>query len=515
MAGKRVSETMGYAAFLERVGQVNDLIVAKQILAWDARTMMPPGGAETRAKQEATLMVMARDLLVSDDTRRLLDQAEAETAGRAADSVERANCAQAREAIDYHLRIPGALVAKRAELGAIGHEVWAHARAESNFAAFVPTLEETVALNREMAEYIGYAAHPYDALMYRFEPGETVASLQPLFATLRAAMLPLVRAIGQRPEPRIDFLQRAYPREAQLAFGLSMAKKIGYDLHRGRLDTTVHPFEVSFTRNDVRITTRINERWMPSSLFGSLHEAGHALYEQYADPAFVRTPLATDLVGLYAVSGVSFGAHESQSRLFENHVGRSREFWELNFPEARAAFPEQLAEVDVETFWRGVNRVAPGLIRVEADELTYDFHIMLRVEIEAALVDGSLKVTDLPEAWNAKIKDYLGLEVPNDRMGVLQDVHWSSGQIGTFCNYTIGNVMAGQLFAAAVTDPRISAGLATADYTPLREWMTEHVHQHGRRYTRNELLVRATGRTLDPAPYIAHLTSKYSTIYGL
>ena len=233
---------MGYSAFLERLGQVNDLINAKQILAWDARTMMPPGGAETRAKQEATLTVMARDLLVSDDTRRLLDRAEAETSGLAPDVVERVNCAQAREAIDYHLRIPGALVAKRAELGAIGHEVWAQARAESDFAAFVPTLEETVALNREMAECIGYEAHPYDALMYRFEPGETVASLQPLFATLRAAMLPLVRAIGERESPRIDFLQRAYPREAQLAFGLAMATKIGYDLHRGRLDTTVHPF---------------------------------------------------------------------------------------------------------------------------------------------------------------------------------------------------------------------------------------------------------------------------------
>jgi carboxypeptidase Taq len=212
---------------------------------------------------------------------------------------------------------------------------------------------------------------------------------------------------------------------------------------------------------------------------------------------------------------VSFGAHESQSRLFENHVGRSREFWDLNFPEARAAFPDQLADVDVETFWRGVNRVAPGLIRVEADELTYDFHIMLRVDIEAALIDGSLKVKDLPAAWNAKIKEYLDLDVPNDRLGVLQDVHWSSGQIGTFCNYTIGNVMAGQLFETAVKDTRVAAGLAAADYTPLREWMTEHVHQHGRRYTRNELLVRATGRTLDPAPYIAHLTSKYSTIYGL
>ena len=506
---------MGYAAFLDRIGQVNDLISAKQVLAWDARTMMPPGGAETRAKQEATLTVLARDLLVADDTRRLLDQAEAATANRPADSVERANCAQAREAIDYHLRIPGALVAKRAELGAIGHEIWAKARTDSDFAAFVPTLNDTVALNREMAECIGYQAHPYDALMYRFEPGETVASLKPLFATLRAGLLPLLTKIGEREAPRIDFLQRAYPKDAQLAFGLQMAKTIGYDLHRGRLDTTVHPFEVSFTRNDVRITTRVNEHWMPACVFGALHEAGHALYEQYADPAFVRTPLATDLVGLYAVSGVSFGAHESQSRLFENHVGRSREFWDRHFAEAWAAFPDQLADVDAETFWRGVNRVAPGLIRVEADELTYDFHIMLRVDIEAALVDGSLKVRDLPEAWNAKIKEYLGLDVPNDRLGVLQDVHWSSGQIGTFCNYTIGNVMAGQLFDTATTDARVSDGLAVADYTPLREWMTEHVHRHGRRYTRNELLVRATGRTLDPAPYIAHLTKKYTEIYGL
>jgi carboxypeptidase Taq len=506
---------MGYAALLERMGQVNDLLNAKSVLAWDARVMMPPGGSETRAKQLATLSVLARDHLVAAETRKALDSAEAEVASLPAESVERVICAQAREAIDYHLRIPADLVRRRAETGSIGQDIWARARAESNFAAFAPVLEETVALNREMAEYIGYKDHPYDALMYRFEPGETVATLKPLFARLRKGMLPLLRAIAEKQGPRIDFLKRPFPKQAQLDFGLKMAAKLGYDLNRGRLDTTVHPFEVSFTRNDVRITTRVNENWMPMSLFGSLHEAGHALYEQYADPAFVRTPLATDLVGLYAVSGVSFGAHESQSRLFENHVGRSREFWELNFPEARAAFPEQLADIDAETFWRAVNRVEPGFIRVEADELTYDFHIMLRVDLEAALIDGSLKVADLPAAWNAKIKEYLGLTVPNDGQGVLQDVHWSSGQIGTFCNYTIGNVMAGQLFEVAKKDAGVANGLATADYTPLREWMTEHVHRHGRRYTRDELLVRSTGRKLDPEPYIAHLTAKYSEIYGI
>ena len=505
----------GYAALLDTMGRVNDLLNAKSVLNWDARTMMPPGGTETRAKQLSTLSVMARDLLVADSTRAELDRAEGEVASLPADSVERTICAQVREAIDYHLKIPADLTRKRAELGTFGQEVWEKARADSDFAAFAPILEETVVLNREMAEAIGYEQHPYDALMIRFEPGETVASLQPLFEALKAGLVPLVRAIQEREGPRVDFLERPYPVDAQMAFALRMAAKVGYDLDRGRMDTTVHPFEISFTRNDVRITTRVNETWMPMCLFGALHEAGHGLYEQGVDPDFTRTPLATDLIGLYAVGGVSFGAHESQSRLWENHVGRSREFWDLNFAEAKAAYPEQLADIDAETFYRGINRVAPGFIRVEADELTYDLHIMLRVEIEAALVDGSLKVADLPEAWNAAVKAYLGLDVPNDALGVLQDVHWASGQIGTFCNYTIGNVMAGQLSDAARKDAAVADGLARADYEPLRAWMIENVHRHGRRYSRDEVLRRATGRTLDPAPYVAYLTGKYSELYGV
>ena len=504
---------MGYNAFLERMGEVNDLLCAESMLNWDARTMMPSGGGDTRAKQLATLTVMARNHLVADESRRLLDRAE--TASLSLDSVERTICAQVREAIDYHLRIPAALVHKRAEVGSKGQHVWVKARAESDFASFAPVLEETLALNREMAECIGYEDHPYDALMYRFEPGETVASLQPLFATLREGLLPLVQAIGEKEAPRIDFLEQPYPVEKQLEFALKMARKLGYDTDRGRLDLTVHPFEVSFTRNDVRITTRVNDEWMPKSLFGTLHETGHALYEQYCDPAYTRTPLATDLVSLYAVGGVSFGAHESQSRLFENHVGRSREFWDLNFGELHDTFPDQLAGIDAETFWRAVNRVQPGLVRVESDELTYDFHIMLRVEIEAALIDGSLAVSDLPEMWNTKMKEYLGLDVPHDRLGVLQDVHWSSGQVGTFCNYTIGNVMAGQLFHTATKEESVQEGLAAANYVPLREWMTEHVHRHGRRYLRDELLEKATGERLEPSYYIEHLSSKYSEIYGI
>ena len=506
---------MGYNALLERLGQVNDLLCSQSLLSWDARTMMPSGGAETRAKQLATLQLFARNHLVSDETRRLLDFAEAETANLPEDSVERTMCTQTREAIDYHLRIPGELLERRTEMGSKGQHVWAKARAESDYAAFAPVLEQTLELNREMAECIGYDEHPYDALMYRFEPGETIASLQPLFAALRKGLLPLVKAISEKEPPRVDFLQQPFPVEKQLEFALKMARKLGYDTDRGRLDLTVHPFEISFTRNDVRITTRVNDEWMPKSLFGTLHETGHGLYEQYCDPAYTRTPFATDLISLYAVGGVSFGAHESQSRLFENHVGRSREFWDLNYGELHATFPEQLDGVDAEMFWRAVNRVEPGFIRVESDELTYDFHIMLRVDLEAALIEGSLSVADLPEAWNAKMKEYLGLEVPSDRLGVLQDVHWSSGQIGTFCNYTIGNVMAGQLFHTAKKDDWVSEGMASAEYAPLREWMTEHVHRHGRRYTRAQLLERSTGECLEPSYYIEHLSSKYSEIYGL
>ena len=507
---------MGYADLLEATGQVNDFLNAGSVLSWDARTMMPKGGAETRSKQLATLAVAARNALCSDATKRALDAAEAEVAGRPDDAPEARIVAQVREAIDYHERIPTELLRRKTELGAAAHGIWAEARAKSDFSLFSGTLATMVQINREMAHAIGFEGHPYDALMYRFEPGTTKAGLDALFARLREGMLPLVRAIAEAEQPRADFIYREYPIEAQMAVALKMAARIGYDLNRGRLDTTVHPFEVSFTRNDVRITTRVSTGYMPMSLFGALHEAGHALYEQNVDPAYTRTPLATDLVSLYAVGGVSFGAHESQSRLWENHVGRSRAFWRNHLGDLRAAYPGLLDDVDAEAFYRAVNRSEPSFIRVEADELTYDFHIMLRCELEAKLVDGSLDVAELPEAWNAAMKAYLGVDVPDDARGVLQDVHWSSGQIGTFCNYTIGNIMAAQLFdAATAQEPGIRGALDAADYAPLRDWLSANVCRHGRRYTRDELLERATGRPLDPEPYIAYLTAKFSEIYGL
>ena len=507
---------MGYATLLETTGRVNDFLNAGSVLSWDSRTMMPKGGAPSRAKQLSTLAVAARNLLCSDEMKRALDAADTETAGMSADSVERAVVAQVREAIDYHERIPAELLRRKTELGSNSHSVWAEARANADFSIFAPALTDMVAINREMAQAIGYEDHPYDALMYRFEPGTTTAQLRTLFAQLRAGMQPLVEAIGKREQPRSDFLYRDYPEQDQLRFASMMAEKLGYDMSRGRLDLTVHPFEISFTRNDVRITTRVNRTYMPMALFGALHEAGHALYEQNVHRDYTRTPLATDLVGLYAVGGVSFGAHESQSRLWENHVGRSAAFWENHFGTLRDHFPAQLADVSAEEFHAAVNRARPSLIRVEADELTYDFHVMLRVDLESRLVEGSLDVADLPEAWNAGMKSMLGVDVPDDAQGVLQDVHWSSGQIGTFCNYTIGNIMAAQLFDTASTDsPEIGAALERADYAPLRDWLTDRVCQHGRRYSRDELLRRATGRALDPEPYLRYLNGKYGALYGV
>lgn len=507
---------MSYAGLIEVMGRVNDLLNAGSILSWDARVMMPKGGSASRSKQLSTLAVAARNLLCSDEAKRALAGAEKDVTGKAEDSPEARIVAQVREAIDWHERIPAELLRRKTELGSNAHDVWAEARKKADFSIFADALTQMVDINREMAQAIGFEDHPYDALMYRFEPGTTKKGLDTLFAQLREGMLPLVRAIAEKKQPRSDFLYRDYPEDQQMAFAAQMSEKIGYDFNRGRLDLTVHPFEVSFTRNDVRITTRVARDFMQMSLFGALHEAGHGMYEQNVDPAYTRTPLATDLISLYAVGGVSFGAHESQSRLWENHVGRSRAFWNNHIDDIRAAHPGLLDDVTPDEFYLAINKSEPSFIRVEADELTYDFHVMVRCEIEAALVDGSLEVKDLPEAWNAGMKEYLDVDVPDDANGVLQDVHWSSGQIGTFCNYTVGNIMAAQLFdTATANDPVIQAGLDGADYTPLREWLNDNVAQHGRRFTRDELLEKATGRPLDPKPYLAYLTKKYSEIYSL
>ncbi|GGL99201.1 carboxypeptidase M32 [Deinococcus aerophilus] len=492
--------------FQRRSAELNDLLCILNVLNWDARTQMPAGSSAARAQQMATLSALAQE--------RLLDPAY-EAAAREVGPEDRA-ARQALDAVSALRRVPPELTRELAALKGEAQDVWARARAASDFDMFAPLLTRMVELNRQLAGALGYEDYPYDALLNMYEPGLTVSTLRPLFDRLREHHVPLLRAIQARPQPRTDFLHAHYPAAQQRRLSLALAQEFGYDTRRGRLNESAHPFEISFTRSDVRITTRFQEHFLPGALFGTLHETGHALYEQGVSPDLVRTALTSDLLGLYAVAGASYGTHESQSRLWENRIGRSRAFWDLHHPQLQAAFPEQLAGVDAATFHRAVNTVQASLIRVEADELTYDLHIMLRVELERALIGGELEVRDLPEAWNARIKADLGLDVPDDARGVLQDIHWSAGMFGSFPTYTIGNVMASQFYAAATRQvPDLEGTLARGDYAPLRGWLTEHIYQHGRTYTPHELLERTTGHGLDPQPYLDYLSGKFTELYGL
>ncbi|RPJ00471.1 MAG: carboxypeptidase M32, partial [Chloroflexi bacterium] len=358
--------------FRQHIAILNDILNTLNILKWDSRTQMPPGGSETRGYQLATLSRLARDHFVSDKTARLLDDAEAEIAGEDPDSYRVRAVQQTREAYEIARRIPADLLSRKATLAPVSEQVWHDAKKNNDFASFAPYLQKMLDLAKELAEAVGYEDHPFDALVFEYEPSMTVARLRVLFDDLKTGILPLLKRIVANTHPlEKNLWAREYPIEAQRAFALEMAHKIGYDLNRGRLDIAPHPFEISFTRQDVRITTRYNLTYFPMALFGTLHEAGHALYEQNIDPSLTRTALTTDFLGQYAVGGTSYGAHEASSRLWENQIGRSRTFWQAHFDDLRAHFPEQLADVGVELFCQAINRVQPSLIRVEADEVTY------------------------------------------------------------------------------------------------------------------------------------------------
>jgi carboxypeptidase Taq len=506
-----------YEQLQNHIATLNDLLNTINILNWDARTQMPSGGAQTRGNQLATLSRLAHEHFVSEETTRLLDAAESEISGEDSDSYRVRSVRQTRQYYDIIRRIPPDLLSRKATIGPVSEHVWAEAKRDSDFSKFVPYLQQMLDLAKEQADAVGYEEHPFDALVFEYEPSMTASKLRALFEDLKAGLLPLLEQIVNNDKPLNHGLwDKEYPIEKQRAFALEMAKKFGYDLNRGRLDIAPHPFEVSFTREDVRITTRYSLHYFPMALFGTLHETGHALYEQNVDPELTRTALATDFLGQYAVGGTSYGAHEASSRLWENQIGRSREFWQIHFDRLAKYFPEQLAGADEELFYRAVNRVKPSLIRVEADEVTYNLHIMLRVEIEMGLLEGSLQVSELPEVWNAKMQEYLGVMPSNDGEGVLQDIHWSTGGFGSFPGYTVGNIMSAQFLEAAHhTSDTLAADLVAGDYSSLLAWLTENVYRHGRAYNARELLQRSTGRDLTVRPYLEYLHEKFSDLYEI
>ena len=494
------------AQLRELLAEVADMQRAGAVLAWDQQTYMPEGGVADRSAQMSTLRRIAHERFISDGAVRVLEAAEQEVSGAPFDSDDASLARVTRRDLDLSRRIPSSLIAEATAAGATAHPVWVRARAENDWSLFAPHLAHNVELNRRLADAIGYEGHPYDALLERSEPGMTVALLQDLFAQLRDALVPMLRAVASRGDVRHDFLERHYPDAQQLEFAVEVIRKLGYDLDRGRQDLSPHPFCISFGPGDVRITTRVSPDFLPMCLFGSIHESGHAMYNQGVPRDLDRTPLW---------GGASPGVHESQSRLWENLVGRSRPFWTHFFPELRERFPSQLSGVDEEAFYRAVNRVTPSLIRVEADELTYNLHILLRFELELELLDGRLKAGDVPEAWNARMREYVGVEPGSVSDGPLQDIHWSGISFGGFPSYTIGNVIGAQLMERIRADlPDLDARVERGEFEGLLQWLQGNVYRHGRKFTPEELMQRVTGSGLRAEPWIEYARRKFGEIYG-
>jgi carboxypeptidase Taq len=489
------------------LAMIVDLRSARDVLRWDQETYMPPGGAAGRAEVLATLSRLAHEQFVSATTRELLEAAEPLLDRLAPDSDDAALIRVTRRDFDRARKLPADFVAERARAASQSIQVWRDARPRNDFATFRPFLERMVEFARRTADYLSYAEHPYDALLDQYEPEMTSREVAVLFAQLREGTVPLLRAIVARAAA-VDagVLQQEYAEEPLRKFALEAIQAFGYDLNRGRLDTSAHPFSTEFNRGDVRITTRYSRQSF-GALFGAFHEAGHAMYSQGSAPSLERTPLAR---------GASNGIHESQSRLWENLVGRSRAFWQHAFPALRRQFPTQLGATEVEAFYRAVNRVEPSLIRVEADEVTYNLHIILRFDLERALVAGEIAPGDLPEIWNAKMTEYLGVTPPAGADGVMQDIHWSGGLIGYFPSYTIGNVASVQLFAAARrAHPDLADRIRRGEFAPLLGWLREHVYAHGQKFYPRDLLERATGAPLTPEPYLEYLHTKFGELYGI
>ncbi len=488
------------------VGEVADLSALQALAAWDQETYMPSGSAEARGQQLATLGSLTHQKFTAAEIGELIEDVKKELADADLDSDDARYIKVLSKDYDEATKVPSEYVARFAKLTARAHETWAKARAASDFSIFQADLEEIVKMRQEYVSFFPPKDHPYDTLLDQFEPGMKTAEVQAIFGKLREKQVELLKAIADSKQVDDSFMHLNYPEQQQWDFGVEVATKFGYDWDRGRQDKSVHPFTTSFSINDVRITTRFMEDYVSSAMFSTMHEAGHGLYELGVNQAYERTPLN---------GGASLGVHESQSRMWENLVGRSMPFWEHFYPRLQEFFPSQLGNVELGAFYKGINKVEPSLIRVEADEATYNMHIMLRLELEIAMVEGSVAIKDLPALWNSKVEEYLGITPPNDAQGVLQDIHWSFGGLGYFSTYALGNLISVQLWEkinAAIPD--LDDQIRAGKFDALLGWLRENIHTHGRKYEPQELVERVTGSKITPEPYLRYLEDKYSKIYG-
>jgi carboxypeptidase Taq len=489
------------------LAEVADLEHAQALLGWDQQTYMPQGANESRGNQLATLGKISHQKFTSDEIGKLLDDLEKEFEGADPDSNDLRLLKVTRHDYDQATRVPSDFVAEFAVVTSKAFEAWVEAKGKSDFSIFQPHLEKVVELNQRYVTFFPPADHPYDVLLDQFERGMKTADVQEIFNALRPQQVELLQSIAEKPQINDDFLHVEYDDQKMWDFSEVIATKFGYDWERGRQDKSAHPFTTNFSINDVRITTRFEEENPTVMLFSTMHEAGHGLYELGSDQSFERTPLA---------GGASLAVHESQSRMWENLVGRSMPFWEYFYPQFQKLFPEQVGDIDLDTFYKGINKVEPSLIRVNADEATYNMHIMLRLELEIGMVEDKIKVKDLPEIWNAKMDEYLGVVPPNDAKGVLQDVHWSGGMMGYFSTYALGNLISAQLWEKITTDiPDLSEQFRAGEFGALLQWLREKIHVHGTKYEPQELVQRVTGSKIDAAAYVRYLKQKYSEIYEL
>lgn len=491
-----------------RLRQAQDLASASYVLMWDQSTYMPPAGAAARARQVAALQGLAHQYATDPAIGRLLDELQPYADSLAPDDDDAALILVARRNYERSVKVPTDFAAAFAGHQTETFSLWAEARPANDFRRVQGALEKTLEMSRQYANFFPGYQHIADPLIDAQDYGMSAAQIGPLFEELRRQLSPLVKAISEAEQVDDSVLRRHYPEAVQAEFGKSVVSDLGFDFRRGRMDTTHHPFMTKFAWGDVRITTRYDENELSGALFSSIHETGHALYELGIDQQYEGTPLDT---------GTSAGVHESQSRLWENVVGRSLGFWEHYFPRLRAAFPQQLADVEVEDFYRAVNKSFPSLIRTEADEVTYNLHVIIRFGLELELLEGKLSIADLPEAWHARYQESLGVHAPDDRDGVLQDVHWYGGPIGgVFQGYTLGNIMAAQFYAAALqAHPGIPEDIRQGRFVVLHNFLRENIYRHGSKYTANQLLERVTGGPLSLDPYLAYLRGKYGQIYKL
>ncbi len=492
-----------YSSFTAKMEQIADVRNAMAVLGWDQETYLPEKGAPLRGQQLTTLSTIAHELFTATE----LGDTLQELRSRAdLTSLQRKNVELSQEDYEKNKKYPASFVADLSQTTNLCYHAWLKARKANNYAEFEPLLAQMIQLKKQETHILGFEGHPYNALLNEYEKGANTTMLDTVFDAVKTALSPLLRQIEERPQVNKDFLHLHYERNKQWELGISLLKDMGYDMEAGRQDISEHPFTTSFNAWDVRVTTRIDEKDFGNMTWSCIHEGGHALYEQ---------GLPYSQYGLPCGEAASLGIHESQSRLWENNVGRSRAFWQHHYPRLQQTFPDNLQQVPLDSFYKGINQVQPSLIRTEADELTYHFHVMIRYEIEKGLLEGTYTTRDLQQVWNRYYLDYLHVNVPNDTQGILQDIHWSHGSFGYFPTYSLGSFYAAQFFRAAQQQlPGLDKQIAEGQYTTLLAWLREQIHQYGRFYTSNELCEKVTGQQLDFQYFLQYATEKYKGIYG-